>query len=339
MTAEALPLQARLERLVQVGQPGARGVTVSSPRLLTGGNARQAWAFDATWSDADGDQRCECVLLARVGPGQVEASLRGEFDTLQALQGTGLPAPRPLWIDETGSVLGMPGFAMQRGHGRGSLAELLRPGSTLSVPQVRELVRQLVGLGAKLHALDWRALRPAPEGGVVPGHAALQVLAQWESQFLRRRLEPLPALASVFGWLRRHPPGSDVALVHGDFRLGNFLHDGERITLLLDWEMAHLGHPLEDIAWAYRQDWSPQHVVSLDECVGWYEQASGRPVDRGALQWWRIFSEVKFAVISLTAARLFADGASDNLRLAARASMVAACVRSCFDGIEELERR
>ena len=46
-------------------------------------------------------------------------------------------------------------------------------------------------------------------------------------------------------------------MVHGDYRMGNFLHDGAgTLIAVLDWEMAHLGDPLEDLGWAINPLWS-----------------------------------------------------------------------------------
>lgn len=330
----ALPdIEQRIVRLVRARQVGARDVRVSALRTLSGGNARRAWSFDVRWSDAGGPHERECVLLARAEAGQLDASIECEFDTLAAVSATDLPVPRPLWLDATGVLLGVPGFVMSRGEGRSGMSELLKPGCEVTRP----LMLQLVQIAANLHTLGWQKLHPRLSANAGWVDVPRRELLRWEDQFRRNRMEPLPALASVFGWLHRHLPVAPPVLVHGDFRVGNFLHDGQRVTMLLDWEMAHLSHPMEDIAWAYRDVWSPKAFLPLEECVAAYERASGRAVDPGQLTWWRIFSEAKFAVISLNAARIFAAGASSNLRLAARASMVNECVRSSLDWIAQLE--
>lgn len=327
-------MAARIAALVQGRQPGARDVQVTGVKALSGGNARRAWDFDASWSDGAGQHTQPCVLLARPEAGQLEVDMQREFATLSALHPTGLPVPQALWLDEDGALLGMPGFVMARGEGRAGVTDLLKPGSTTT----RTLSVQLIRIAAQLHALDFNALRPSlvPPGD--PRDAPRQVLLQWEDQFRNQRMEPLPALASVFGWLRRNLPATPrIAVVHGDFRLGNFLHANGRITLLLDWEISHLGDPLEDIAWAYRRMWGPQDFLSIEEAVKVYEVAGGRKRDPRDLAWYRIFSEAKFAVISLTAARSFIDGRTGNLRMSDRASMVNGCLRLAHQWIAEQE--
>jgi aminoglycoside phosphotransferase (APT) family kinase protein len=102
---------------------------------------------------------------------------------------------------------------------------------------------------------------------------------------------------------------------------------------LLDWEMAHVGDPVEDLAWAYRALWSPRRFVPLEEFVAAYEAAGGPPVTTESLRWNRIFCEVRYATISLQAARSFLDGHSRNLRLIDRARTVPPAVRLCLEWI------
>ena len=62
----------------------------------------------------------------------------------------------------------------------------------------------------------------------------------------------MPLLREAIAWLRANRASSGrVALVHGDYRIGNFILGADRrIAAVLDWELAHVGDPVEDIAWA-----------------------------------------------------------------------------------------
>lgn len=150
------------------------------------------------------------------------------------------------------------------------------------------------------------------------------MLRTWRGRFEEARLEPLPA-------------PTRAVLVHGDLRLGNFLHDGNDVTLLLDWELAHWGDPAEDIAWMYRRLWSPEAFLPLADALAVYEAAGGAPPERSRLQWYRVFAEARLAVISLTAVRRFADGRTRNLRHGGRRSMVNECLLDALQRIEMLE--
>jgi aminoglycoside phosphotransferase (APT) family kinase protein len=299
---------------------------VSGLAPLAGGNARRAWAFTIQWRQEGRELSRECVLLARVEAGQLEVDAQWEFDVLRGLAGHGLPAPQALAVDADGAVLGMQGLVMRRGTGRGDITELLQPQSPITGP----LAEQLVRIAARLHSVAWpdapRAWQPA------------RMLHDWRARFEGVRLEPLPALGLVFDWLEDHLPAPvPAALVHGDLRLGNFLHDASTITLLLDWELSHVGDPAEDLAWMYRRLWSPQAFLPFERAVALYEQAGAQPIERSRLDWYRVFAEARHAVISLSAVRSFADGRTRNLRHAGRGSMVNECLLAALRRIDALE--
>jgi aminoglycoside phosphotransferase (APT) family kinase protein len=91
---------------------------------------------------------------------------------------------------------------------------------------------------------------------------------------------------------------------------------------VLDWEMAHLGDPLEDLAWSFMELWEFGNdgkkggIISADDAVTIYEKGSGLKVDRAALHWWEVFSSVKAQGIWLTGAKSFQDGRSQEVMLA-----------------------
>ena len=127
----------------------------------------------------------------------------------------------------------------------------------------------------------------------------------------------------AFAWLHDHPPIVDrVSIVHGDLRFGNLLYDGGRISALLDWEMVHLGDPIEDLAWAYRSLWSLEKFLPVDEFLARYCELTGDSVTADHFLYWRLFNEMKHSIISLTAARSFNDGRTRNIRHADRATTV-----------------
>ena len=73
---------------------------------------------------------------------------------------------------------------------------------------------------------------------------------------LEESLDPRPTLELVHRWLDDHRPEiAEPSLVHGDFRLGNLMVDGTGLRAVLDWELAHLGDPMEDVAWPIIRAW------------------------------------------------------------------------------------
>jgi aminoglycoside phosphotransferase (APT) family kinase protein len=317
-----------------VGEP----VSVADVRRTFGGNARRAWSFDATWRDGGEDVALEGIMLSQVERAQVDGDLAGEYALLRGLQAAHVEAPAALALDATGDVIGAPSVILERRPGDANAVRFLRAED--GAPGTR-LTRHLAVLAARLHTYDWRAAGLGPvlgDEGLDPRAAARQQVDAWHASFLAARMEPLPVLASVYRWLVERLPETDrTSVVHGDFRPGNFLYVGGDITALLDWELAHLGDPVEDLAWAYRDFWSPVRFLSLEDFVDAYAVAGGQRPSTAHLRYYRVFTEAKFATISLRAARAFQDGRTTNLRLADRAATVTESLTRCLAWMDEAD--
>jgi len=323
----------RIAALLQAQVPGACLVKVDRVERVFGGNARWAWACEVTWTTTQGEVVWKpMIMLSRVEASQVEADPAWEFAVLRGLGRSAVRAPRAVALDADGSLVGAPSVVLERLPGSTDAVAFLR---SADVDRSRRLTIDLARAAAELHTTDWRGL--GLEGLLAAGNVDRVHEAQierWESLFLQSRMEPYPVLVSLFGWLRDNiPKPTQISIVHGDFRPGNFLYHEDAITALLDWEMAHLGDPVEDLAWAYRPLWSPERFIGIDDFVRAYEAFGGPPVNPQSLRFYRIFSEVKFATISLKAARAFADGTTTNLRLADRAATVTASLTRCLEWI------
>jgi aminoglycoside phosphotransferase (APT) family kinase protein len=334
ISAEALA--ARIGHLL-ADELGTTRVEVTDVRRTFGGNARRAWSFEADWSGGTRPGPLAGIMLSQAERGQLDVELRREFRLLRGL--AGVRSPAAIAIDEEGATIGAPSLVLERCEGTADAVAFLRPedpatGTALTV--------ELAEAAASLHAFDWReaGLGTVLEGGGLdPVGAARSQVESWEAIFRAARMETHPVLASIYGWLREHVPApARLSVVHGDYRPGNVLFSGRRITALLDWEMAHVGDPVEDLAWAYRSFWSPERLLPLDDFIAAYEGHGGSEVSAAHLRYYRIFTEAKFATISLRAARSFQDRQTRNLRLADRAATVTASLASCL-GWLDTERR
>ncbi len=143
--------------------------------------------------------------------------------------------------------------------------------------------------------------------------------------------ESLPVFSLVYGWLKDHAPQIDSpALVHGDFRLGNFLIGEEGLNGVLDWELTHLGDPMEDLGWLCvnawrfgRRDKPVGGIASRDELYAAYENATGQRVDEARARYWELLGTFKWGVICQYQAYSYLRGHVPSLERAAIGRRVA----------------
>lgn len=317
----------RAEQIVaflQHQMPQAADIAVENIGRIAGGASRETWSFDARWTE-DG-ATVERGFIARRDP---PASLLSgnndlEFEVYGAMAETGVPIPPVYWIEREGKWIDRPFFVMGRLPGASDGRQLV------TSPQYKDVVpivtEQKPSILARIHDFDIDRLHALerPPAGVAP---AAHEVARWEQTLREDALEPQPVLELAFAWLKRHlpPPPERLALVHGDYRTGNFLYDASGITGILDWEMAHAGDPIEDVGWVVMKSWRwagddrVGGLCSRDEFVRRYEEASGRRVDPEVLRFWEIFGNVKFATLFLTGAKSIVQGKSPDYLLAVTA--------------------
>jgi aminoglycoside phosphotransferase (APT) family kinase protein len=121
-----------------------------------------------------------------------------------------------------------------------------------------------------------------------------------------------------------HAPSEEVrAVVHGDFRVGNLIVGPEGLRAVLDWELAHVGDPGEDLGWLCVRSWRfggegrVGGVGDLGDLLDGYAAAGGRPVDEAAVRYWEVFGNVRWAVICLVQAFSHLHGFRRSVELAA----------------------
>ena len=123
-----------------------------------------------------------------------------------------------------------------------------------------------------------------------PADLAHDDLAVWTRLYREHCPEPDPLIDLGLRQLAESAPGPPerLVLVHGDLGPGNVLHDGRRVTGLCDWELAHMGDPMEDLAWiTVRAMLTP--FVDIDTAFGWYDG----PVDPERVRYWQLACQVR----------------------------------------------
>ncbi|MFN2538768.1 MAG: phosphotransferase family protein [Mycobacteriales bacterium] len=308
MTVEAQLLPYLQE---QLGKDAA--VKIEGPvRRSGGGSSKENYAFDASWL-VDAHRDLHRLLVRReAAAGVVATAARTEFQLLRELAGTDIPAPTSRWFDD-GTWFQRPAMVVDRAAGRASRAALrdadpLALGTAGQVQLARDLARVLV----QVHSI------PVPSALPDPGpHPAKAELDRWEGELDRVELAPQLELRLALRWLRDNLPDPVAPrLVHGDARPANLLVDDGRLSVLLDWELAHVGDPLDDLGWYTCSVYALEHTVAghftQDDFIATYELISGAAVDRHRLRFWQVLSALRLAVIALTGVRNFVDGTTDR---------------------------
>jgi aminoglycoside phosphotransferase (APT) family kinase protein len=278
---------------------------------IPGGASRETYRYDAV---ANGVR--QGFILRRDPPGSlIETDRRLEFLAIRSFAGKGVAAPQALFLEETGQELERPFFIMARVDG-GTTGGVF--GGDPYSAHASAIGEQFFSILGRIAAEEVAGL---PICDVAPVPAAedcwRRELDYWAGVIEADEMHPQPIVRAAIRRLRREPPtpAAKIAVVHGDYRSGNFLHDGAgAIVAVLDWEMAHLGDPLEDLAWAMDPLWSHpadpriSGMVTLDEGLDIWSRSSGLQVDRTGLEWWRLFASVKAQAIWISSAKAWRDG-------------------------------
>jgi aminoglycoside phosphotransferase (APT) family kinase protein len=259
------------------------------------------------------------VKLRPPSPGLLEPyDLERQFRILQALEPTAVLAPRALWWEPTGEVLGREFYVMERTPGEAYEREV--PSELDEDPnRIPRMCESLIDQLAEIHLVDLRAsgLESLGDGASFIDRQ----LAHWSGEMRRVQHGPLPALERLLTeiHLQRPPTSRRVALVHGDTKPGNFGFVDDEVSAVFDWEMADVGDPLADIGylelmWSYPVGiTSRPSAPSIDDMLLRYQERTGIEVEHRP--WYRAFQAYKTAIIMLVGSMLFDAGHSDDPRL------------------------
>ncbi|MFQ5416853.1 MAG: phosphotransferase family protein [Myxococcota bacterium] len=317
-------LESKLARYISHRMPRAKDVRVANLERIFGGASRETYRFDLSYREG-AESTSRPLILRRDPPGSlIETDRAVEFNTYRAFYGTDVPVPEPLWLEEDSRWLDHPFFVMEQLIGMEA-----GPTQVVAPPfdqHAEKLAQQKWSILGAIHRTD-----PAAVGldsvmeAVAPGDCWKRELDHWERIIDEDELCPQPVIRAAIRWLRRSPPPPPrrSGVVHGDFRTGNFLVDTDgTIRAILDWEMAHLGDPLEDLAWSLNPVWRwagddrAGGLAPRKQAIRIWEESSGLNPDPDALRWWEVFSSVKGQAIWISSAKEFSDGKNQDMILA-----------------------
>jgi len=266
----------------------ATGSTVERVDRRPGGARKEAWFVDVKGPDGP---RELFLRYDRSDPEQTRDpwTLRRESIVYLALQGTDVLVPTVVAVHPTEQAM-----LTERVAGDSWFSWIRDPDEQLSV--ARDFVTRL----AALHRLDPRTLDlPGFPTGCTIRAAVLHELDEWERVIEARGGQLDPGLRISMDWLRAHAPDDDrpAVLVQGDTGPGNFMYRDGKVVAVVDWELAHLSDPMDDIAWlSLRAVQEP--FTHFPDRLAEYAELSGNPIDEERVHYFRVMAETKLLVMS-----------------------------------------
>ncbi|HKT73879.1 MAG TPA: phosphotransferase [Steroidobacteraceae bacterium] len=258
----------------------------TASRRAAGGNRCAGWAIDVQKPDTS-ITRVFLRYQTFEDPAGGPYTVRREAEVYAALRETDILIPRLIGVHPRDQ-------AMLTECAEGSA----RYRSLTDLDEKASLARQCVEALARLHSTDAAALHLPSYGHFREISAAVRAeIRTWYAMYVASgRTDPLIEFGRA--WLEDHIPAVSGAavLVHGDAGPGNFMFEAGRLTALVDWELAHLGDPMEDLAWFSLRsvlEPAPDFPKRLEE----YEAASGSPIDLDRIAYHRAFVSWRVVII------------------------------------------
>ncbi|MDO8287736.1 MAG: phosphotransferase family protein [Parvibaculum sp.] len=297
----AAPLAAALTREIA-------GVTgIENLKRLSGGASQETWAFDAR----QGDKLIPLILRRAPGGDREKSATAAGLETEAALiklaGEVNVPIPPVRLVLKEADGVGR-GFIMDRVEGETIARKILRDDEFVKARPM--LARQCGEILARLHSVDMAKLPPLRLS------TAKSEIEQYFSTY-KTHNHPHPVFDLAFRWLKDNAPAdaAKITLVHGDFRHGNLMIGADGVRAVLDWELAHTGDPMEDLAWICVNSW---RFGNIDNPVGGfgqredmfagYEAAGGGKVDPERVKFWEVLGTLKWGVMCTTMVMAFQAG-------------------------------
>ncbi|HEX3809380.1 MAG TPA: phosphotransferase family protein [Rhizomicrobium sp.] len=286
-----------LERALGEALPGfqrAENVT-----RLSGGASQETWSLDAV---ADGGA---VPLILRRAPGgarregSASVPLATEAAVIEAARASGVAAPPVRYVLTPEDGVGE-GYVMDRLAGETIARKILRDEAFASVRP--KLAGECGEILARIHAVDTK-----PLADILPVIDGPKLLKRYHDLYDAYDY-PHPVFELAFQWLEaRLKPVAQPKLVHGDFRNGNLLISPTRLEAALDWELTHIGDPLEDIGWVCTNSWrfgQSEKIVGgfgdLDDLLSAYAAAGGARYSADEVRTWIVFGSLKWGIMCMT---------------------------------------
>jgi aminoglycoside phosphotransferase (APT) family kinase protein len=307
-----------LERYLDERLGGHVPITVDP---IKGGGSCEVFALD----------RGPCRWVLRRAPRHASSAtahdVLREFRILDAIKDEDVRIARPVLSCSDVDVFEVPFYVMERIPGSPVRASV--PTGWAAAPETHgTALEELIDALVAIHAVDWEACGLgdlARTGDYLP-----RQLTRWLTQLGGYGGRDLPGARRIADWLGEHRPVAQAsALCHGDYKLDNVLFAADappRLLAVVDWEMASIGDPLVDLAWALIFHPGPEgtmplgrakdpkfavdHLPDRQVLVERYALGSGR--DASAIDWYDVFARWKLAIVLEGSYAKHQRGLSDN---------------------------
>jgi aminoglycoside phosphotransferase (APT) family kinase protein len=305
-------MSSEIERALQAlsGQLVAGGGTVAGLTRLSGGASQETWSFEVRPAGGGPARR----LILRRSPGdRVRTSeaigLDDEARLILKARAAGAPVAPVVHVCSPQDRLG-DAFIMGHVEGETIARRILRDDGFAGARRV--LAGQCGAALAAIHAVPLEGLP------VLPHSDGAAQLARYETIY-RDFGAARPVMELAFAWLAANtPPALSPRLVHGDFRNGNLMVGPDGLRAVLDWELAHIGDPREDLGWICVNSWrfgvAGQPVGGFGQRAALleaYAAAGGPQVSEAELRWFEMLGTLKWGVMCLIMYQGWKAGGAD----------------------------
>ncbi len=289
-------------------------------KRLTGGDNMETWSFDLVTPHAT-----EPLILRRLPNSDAarvagetaarELSLTDEAALIELARTCHVPVPGVRLVLQREHALGQ-GYIMSRERG-----EAL-PYRLLADERYRNARQHLAfQCGQTLGHIHQIPLASVPAG--VPDHSGA-VLFQRAQTSLDEHGNPSPVLQLALNWLReRAVPATRRTLVHGDFRNGNLLVDEAGLVAVLDWELAHLGDPVQDLGYLCANVWRFGYSLPVGgfgdyaDLLAGYASVTGETPALRDIHYWQVHAALSWGMVCLLMLHIYRSGQDSSLERAA----------------------
>lgn len=304
-----------------------------SVERLSGGASQETYCIRITSKDGN-----ELKLALRRAAGGLRAEpvagypgLATEALLMQCARRVGVPEPEVYWVLKDEDGLGE-GFIMEWLDGEALGARINR---SAEFDQIRPSLAYECGkILAQIHNIDLKETGLDQKLDVISPEEFVR--QTWERYQLLNT--PQPMIDYSARWLLDHlPTHFENALVHNDFRNGNFMVTANGIVAVLDWELAHIGDCMRDLGWICTNSWrfGGEGIVggfgkSADLFKG-YEEVSGKAVDPDHVKFWEVFGSFWWSVGCLGMAEHYRTGPDKTVERPAIGRRSSECQVDCVN--------